>query len=329
MSKGIATVVADWGTTNLRVWAMAADGAIVDQRSGGRGLLAVEAGRFAEALSDVCADWLTGAQSVPAAGRPAVVMSGMVGSKLGWKEVPYLAAPVGLDELARHLSRIEDFTDAAVWIVPGISRDDPAHPEVMRGEEAQILGALQVLATDDGIFLLPGTHAKWAIVEGRRLVDFRTYMTGELYGLLRRSGTLSQLMPAPAVDEPRDADAFRRGVERVRSADAGNLLHDVFGVRTLGLFDRLPRAGLASYMSGLMIGSEIEDGRRWLRGKGKPEAAVAIGSPDVVAAYRTAASLLGFELRALDSAVVLPPALLSIAAAAGLLGRVSRDEVKR
>jgi 2-dehydro-3-deoxygalactonokinase len=329
MSKGIAAVVADWGTTNLRAWAMAADGTIVDQRSGGRGLLAVEGGRFAEALSDICADWLAGADSVRGAGRPAVVMSGMVGSKLGWREVPYLAAPVRLDELARHLYRIASFTDAAVWIVPGISRDDPAQPEVMRGEEAQILGALQILGTDDGMFLLPGTHAKWAIVEGRRLVDFRTYMTGELYGLLRRSGTLSQLMPAPADGEVRDADAFRRGVERVRSPDAGNLLHGLFGVRTLGLFDRLPRAGLASYMSGLMIGAEIEDGRRWLRSKGKTDAAMAIGSPDVVAAYGMAASLLGFELRALDNAVVLPSALLSIARAAGLLGHASGDEVKR
>src|SRR5262249_46226686 len=149
---------------------------------------------------------------------------------------------------------------AAVWIVPGVCLDDAAQPEVMRGEEAQILGALRALGRADAVFLLPGTHAKWAIVEGGRLVTFRTYMTGELYGLLRKSGTISQ----PMQGEAPDAAAFRRGVERAGTADAASLLHALFGVRTLGLLGRLPPTGLASYLSGLLIGGELADGRRWL-----------------------------------------------------------------
>jgi 2-dehydro-3-deoxygalactonokinase len=311
VKTAIACIVADWGTTNLRVWAMGADGVIVEQRSSPRGLMAVEGGRFCEALGEVCGDWLAASPGLP------VVMSGMVGSKLGWKEAPYLAAPVGLDSLARHLCPVEASMPATVWIVPGVKMDEPRQPEVMRGEETQILGALEAMGIDDGIFLLPGTHSKWAIVEDRSLVAFRTYMTGELYGLLRRSGTLSQLMEG---DEPHDA-AFREGVARAKSSEAPSLLHSLFSVRTLGLFERVPRSGLASYMSGLLIGAEMQDAMMWLRARGKPSLAVGIGSPGMLESYRVAALLCGLALSTLDSAPVVTRALLSIAASAGLVTR--------
>src|SRR5262249_5569098 len=150
-----------------------------------------------------CRGWLDADRSVPA------VLSGMVGSKLGWKEAPYLKAPVNLDALSENLCSVGDIPGAGVWIVPGVSLEDPLQPEVMRGGEAQILGALGRLDRREGVFLLPGTHAKWAVVEGGCLRTFRTYMTGEVYGLLRGSGTIAQLMEGDA----RDPEAFRRGVE--------------------------------------------------------------------------------------------------------------------
>ena len=309
MTRAIACIVADWGTTNLRVWAMGADGTTFERRDSDRGLLAVEGGRFSVALAEACGDWLVGRQRLP------IVMSGMVGSKLGWKEVPYLTAPFALDQLAQYLCPVETPASATAWIVPGVCLDDPAQPDVMRGEETQILGALQELRVDDGVFLLPGTHAKWAIVEGRHLVSFRTYMTGELYGLLHRYGTLRQLMEGEASGD----DAFRQGVIRARAPEAGNLLHSLFSVRTLGLLDRLPRRDLAGYMSGLLIGAEMQDGLSWLRARGKPRIAVGIGSPDMLKAYRTAASVCGLEFSTLDSATVTPRALLSIAESAGLV----------
>ncbi len=309
MKQAIACIVADWGTTNLRVWAMGADGTTLEQRSSPRGLMVVDAGRFSEALQEACGDWLAGERRLP------VVMCGMVGSKLGWKEAPYLVAPIALDRLAHHLCPVEARFPATAWIVPGIKLDDPAQPDVMRGEETQILGALQTLGVDDGVFLLPGTHSKWAVVEDGNLMAFRTYMTGELYGLLRRSGTLSQLMEGEKSDE----GAFRQGVACAESPEAGNLLHSLFGVRTLGLFDRLPRSGLASYMSGLLIGAEMQDALNWLHASGKPSIAAGVGAPDILEAYGLAASLCGLEMSRLDSAVVVPRALLSIAAAAGLM----------
>ena len=112
----------------------------------------------------------------------------------------------------------------------------------MRGEESQVLGAIQALGINDGAFLLPGTHSKWVLIENGNLVFFRTYMTGEVFALIRQSGTLSQLMKGDAHDNA----SFQRGVRFARSMDAGNLLHALFSVRTLGLLGRISREGLAS-----------------------------------------------------------------------------------
>ena len=303
----IACIVADWGTTNLRAWALDAEGAIVDRRDSPHGLLAVHGGRFGEALAEVASGWL--GERVP------VLLSGMVGSKLGWKEAPYLALPVALDELARHLVAVQSPLHAAIRIVPGVKRDDPRQPDVMRGEETQIFGALQILKGQDGVFVLPGTHSKWAMVEKGRLINFRTYMTGEVFGLLRRSGTLSQLMDGDRHDEA----AFAEGVTRGASADAGGLLHRLFSVRTLGLLDQMPRANLASYLSGLLIGAEVRDGLAWLRLADRAGITVGIGSPVILESYRQALRILsGADLAILDSGEVVPPALFSIARAAGM-----------
>ncbi len=147
-------------------------------------------------------------------------------------------------------------------------------------------------------------------------------MTGEVFGLLRRSGTLCQLMEGDAIDD----GAFRQGVERSRSLDAASLLHSLFSVRTLGLLDRLPRRNLASYMSGLLIGAEFADGIRWLAAAGRPARAVGIGSPDMLKAYAAAAGLAGLQFSTLDGAAVTPRALMSIARAAGLLAPSENSE---
>jgi 2-dehydro-3-deoxygalactonokinase len=312
----MACVLADWGTTNLRVWAVRPDRTIEGPRISKMGLLAVQGGRFGEALAEVCGDWLAGSKSAP------VVMCGMVGSKLGWKEVPYLPTPVPLGDLGRHLCIIEAPFPGTVAIVPGVMMDDQTQPEVMRGEESQILGAMQALGIRNGVFLLPGTHSKWALIDHGNLVSFRTYMTGEVFGLIRRSGTLSQLMEGDAHDDA----AFQRGVRFARSTDAGNLLHALFSVRTLGLLGRISREGLASYLSGLLIGAELSDGMAWLQARGISGLAAAIGTPAMLVAYQLAASVYELRMVALDSAAILPQALLSIATTAGMVTACAEDK---
>ena len=297
-------IAVDWGTSNRRAWALGPDGAILQQRADDKGLLAHPDRRFAESLAAFLADWLTASPGIP------IIMAGMVGSRMGWIEVPYLPAPLQLTDLADHLAKAGEIAGSACWIVPGVNLDDEIQPEVMRGEECQMLGALLQGHAQSALFVTPGTHSKWARVVDGRLIAFRTYITGELFDLLCRSGTLSQVM-AGSVD---NAAAFARGV--AASADA-ELLNRVFSVRSLGLFGKMPGADLRSYLSGLLVGTETRDAlAAW------PDAAqsvaTCIGSAAMIARYQAAASTLGFRLEGIDNDRILPAALYWVVRKSGI-----------
>ncbi len=297
-------IAVDWGSSNRRAWALGAEGEILQQRADDKGLLAHPERRFAESLELFLADWLKQAPGVP------VIMAGMVGSRMGWIEVPYLPAPLRLTALADHLAKAGEIAGSACWIVPGLSIDDDVQPEVMRGEECQMLGVLLQGGAQSGLFVLPGTHSKWARVTDGRLMAFRTYITGELFDLLCRSGTLSQVMTG-SVD---NAAAFARGV--ASSADA-ELLNRVFSVRTFGLFGKMPGTELRSYLSGLLVGTEMRDAlAAW------PDAAqstaTCIGSAAMIGRYQAAAEALGMHLRSVDNDRILPAALYWIVRKSGI-----------
>lgn len=233
----------DWGTSSFRAYRLRGP-AVLDRLALPLGILSVAAGGFERALQDAVAPWL-------ADGERHVLMSGMIGSRQGWVEAPYLPCPAATADLARALHPVP-FGPAEVLLVPGLSAADPAGvPEVMRGEEVQILGALGT-ASGDMTACLPGSHSKWVRVAGGRVEGFSTHLTGEAFAALRGHTILGRLMQA---DAPPDPEAFRRGV--LRSADPGGLLHHLFGVRTLGLFTQLAEAASASYLSGLLIGHEV------------------------------------------------------------------------
>jgi 2-dehydro-3-deoxygalactonokinase len=299
-------IAVDWGSTNRRAWALGADGGLLAERSDAAGLLAIQDRRFGESLAAFLHDWLT-------PGMP-VVMAGMVGSRMGWVEVPYLAAPVPLADLAKKLMKAGRIDGSDCWIVPGVSFDGPAQPEVMRGEECQMLGALLRQHRSDGAFLTPGTHSKWVRVADRKLLEFRTYITGEMFNLLRQSGTLAQLMTG----EGDDKAAFAQGVQA--TSGTSELLNRLFSARSLALFGRLPGDKIASYVSGMLVTTEMRDAlATWpdLRQTG----VTCIGSPGMIARYRACASILGLELHGIDNKDVLPAALFWIAQQAGLVSR--------
>jgi 2-dehydro-3-deoxygalactonokinase len=174
----------------------------------------------------------------------------MIGSRQGWVEAPYLPCPAGAAEIAAALVQVP-FAGAQVLLVPGLTDiDDAGTPEVMRGEETQIVGALARLGAE-GIACLPGSHSKWARIAGGRVTAYRTYLSGETFAALRSGTILGRMM----TDGPTDAASFDRGV--ARAADPGHLLHHLFGVRTLGLFGKLADNESASYLSGLLIGHEV------------------------------------------------------------------------
>jgi 2-dehydro-3-deoxygalactonokinase len=233
----------DWGTSSFRAFRLDAAGRVCERRAAPRGILAIEDGRYAEELLRQTGDWL-------ADGEIQVLMCGMVGSRQGWQEAPYLPCPVGPTDIAASLVPVT-FEGADVLLVPGLTHADAAGtPEVMRGEETQLAGVLDQIG-ENGIACLPGSHSKWARIEVGRIVAFSTYLSGEAFAALRGHTILGRMMR----DAPTDLAAFDRGL--ARSADPGHLLHHLFGVRTLALFGRLAEPEGASYLSGLLIGHEV------------------------------------------------------------------------
>ena len=264
----------DWGTTSFRAYRITADGTIRDQRTSRRGILNVPDGRFGDTLRDEIGPWL-------AAGEAHVLLSGMIGSRQGWKEAPYVPTPAGATEIAAALVEIE-FDWAKVKLVPGVSgADESGTAEVMRGEETQVLGVLPMLG-EGAVCCLPGTHSKWVQVNDGRIASFSTHMSGEVYAALRGSTILGRMMR----DGPADGAPFDAGVRR--SSEPGGLLHHLFGVRALGLSGRLAETDAPAYLSGIVIGHEI---RAALREGGT--VVHVIGAPDLTALYARAISACG------------------------------------
>ena len=233
----------DWGTTSLRGALMAADGSVLEERAFARGILSVDKGGFPDVFQSCFGDWM--------AQTGLCLISGMAGSQQGWLEAPYCPCPAGFDDIAGHLAWVEP---GRIAIVPGLCINVGGVPDVMRGEETQVLGALQLLGLNDARMVLPGTHSKWVSVAGRRITGFATFMTGELYALLRQHSILARTLPQ---DEPApDEEAFAQGVRQ--SFNEAGILHNAFSTRTLALFKLMDAARLPSYLSGLLIGEELQ-----------------------------------------------------------------------
>ncbi len=300
-----ALVGVDWGTSSFRAFLIGAGGAILDRRAGPFGILSVEPGGFPQVLRRETAAWRA-ERDLP------VMLSGMVGSRQGWAEAAYLEAPAALSDLAGGLLPAPG--GHLTFIAPGVADMAGPLPEVMRGEEVQIAGAAARTGRADGCFVIPGTHSKWVRVEAGAISRFATYMTGEVFAACRQHTILGRLMAEGAEDR----DAFLAGVDAgARAGGPGALLNRLFGVRTAGLFDRIPAAGLADYMSGLLIGAEIADG---LAGPLAPDGPpVVIGSDGLAGRYAAALARLGRDVEKVDPDCVAA-GHLAIARAAGIVG---------
>ena len=223
---------------------MSASGSVLARSVSPQGILGVAGGNFEQALRAEIGEWL-------AAGETRVLLCGMVGSRQGWVEAEYLPCPAGIDDLAGAVIKVP-FTGADVWLVPGVMGPDAAGvPEVMRGEETAAMGILDA-CQGAGVVCFPGTHSKWIQLSDRKILNFTTSMTGEVFGALKQCTILGRMMTGgSAIDSP----TFLQGV--VRSADVGGLLHHLFGVRTLALMGQMQEQVSASYLSGLLIGHEV------------------------------------------------------------------------
>jgi 2-dehydro-3-deoxygalactonokinase len=289
LNSAIAVVGVDWGTTHRRAYGLNLSGQCVAEYADDDGALACK-GRFPQALQAL----LHSLQAQP----HAVILSGMVGSALGWQVVPYVDGAVALPELSQHLMPVETpGPTPSVAIVPGYCvRNAAGVPDVMRGEETQLLGA-HCLGHSDGWFVLPGTHSKWVQLQHGRVVQLRTYMTGELFDLLGRHGTLAAA--AGSAEAAWDGAAFAQGVQVAQAG--GALSHHLFGCRARVVSGDMQPADSRAYLSGLLIGTELHDVLKDEPGFASHAAFQLIGSPALARLYQSAAAILGLQFKVLDA----------------------------
>jgi 2-dehydro-3-deoxygalactonokinase len=255
IARDAALIALDWGTTSLRAYLFDAAGEVIATRVSTAGIMNLpvpaEEGGFDAAFDEACGVWLAQAPSLP------VLAAGMVGSAQGWVQAPYVETPASAQALVAGIVRVRAASGAEVAVVPGVL-EPGALPNVMRGEETQIFGALGASGDEaepqTALVGLPGTHAKWVVVEGERIARFYTFMTGEVYAALCAHTILGRTMKHPV--EP-DTAAFLRGVSVAREQGCVGLLATAFSTRTLGLTAQLAADEQPDYLSGLVIGHEL------------------------------------------------------------------------
>lgn len=292
-------IVVDWGTTYLRAYRLSAAGDIEARKLEPKGVMSVAGGAFAAVLDEVLADWRDSADD-------PILMSGMIGSRQGWFEVPYIACPAGLQELAAGVKAVPANANRAIFICPGlVGRDAEAVPDVMRGEEVQIFGALSTFADSDAVTIcLPGTHSKHALVRNNKIERFLTHMTGEVFALLRDYSILGRLV----TERRPNLDAFDDGLRRARQG--AGLLHHVFGVRARVLMDELDAADLTDYLSGILIGHELSSSPL------RPPV-VIVGEPSLCALYGRALAHSGTGSQIISAEMATTRGLHAIAKLVG------------
>ena len=261
-------IAVNWGTSNFRAYKLDAKGHVEAEKSSARGAITVAAGGFQDALMAEIMEWMDIRDN-------RVLMCGMVGARRGWKEAPYQKIPATFEQVVQGVIKLDvDGMDAR--IVPGlIGMDSNGVPDVMRGEETEMFGC----ASENGSnahFCLPGTHTKWIRMNDGKIASFSTSMTGDLFKAIRESTILRSCTQ----HEPNDEKAFLLGV--ARAGQDGELGHQLFGVRTLVLTGMMSDTSSSSYLSGILIGSEVRDMAR------KEDDVHLIGEAPLCALYQKA-----------------------------------------
>ncbi len=269
-------------------------GRVIEEDARPWGITHLPPGGFRAAYDAVTAPWRAAWPRLPRLG------AGMVGSRQGWVVAPYCDVPAGVEALASHLATV---AEVGLSIVPGIVLSG-ARSDVMRGEETQVIGALG--DADSRCVVLPGSHSKWVDVEAGRIIDFRTFMTGEVFAALR-DHTILGAFPAP---ETADQDSFDRGVHTAY-VSAESLFSLLFSARALVLTGRLSASGALDYLSGLLIGDELRSAPKGAR-------LLLVGEASLCRRYRRAMRLCGIHATTANPGVTAA-GLWRIACRAGLI----------
>ena len=292
-------IALDWGTSSFRAYKVGTDGTVHDTISAADGILNVIDGDFEAALERHIGGWDT---ALP------VMAAGMITSRQGWIELPYLACPASAADLANALHHHTTKHGRRIAFATGLSyRDASGMPDVMRSEEVQVFGSLDVGLKH---FVTPGTHSKWIATEGDRLMKYATYVTGEVFAALKNHTILGRLMQ----DGPDDEVAFARGVKAALDDPAG-FLHRIFSARSLALFGEIAPQSIASYLSGQVIGTEVAHA---IRDNPRDAEYAVLASPGIGGRYVKAIAIAGLKVRYGDPLAIVK-GLAIIAGKAGII----------
>jgi 2-dehydro-3-deoxygalactonokinase len=289
LSSETSWIAVDWGTSNLRAWGIARDGSTTFSASSENGMGRLEREQYPAALSEVITGAGDGIETFD------VLIAGMAGARQGWLEAPYLDAPADLRGLPAGAVSPAMPNGSRVRILPGVCQKSPGAENVMRGEETQLLGLSQLIPGFSGVVCMPGTHSKWAVLDGVRLENFATAMTGELYEVLRQHSVLRHSLNGNLEGPGRD-EGFREGLEAGLS-HPDLLTGNLFTVRAASLLSGKEPDWCGGYLSGLLIGSEVGGRKEWIGTQEVP----LIGSPALCALYTRAIEQLGGSARTMDA----------------------------
>ncbi|MBL9049907.1 MAG: 2-dehydro-3-deoxygalactonokinase [Tabrizicola sp.] len=277
-----AWIAVDWGTSNLRAWAMSADGRVLAEAGSDDGMGKLSREGFEPALLRLVGSWLDT--------RPPVFACGMVGSRQGWCEAPYRTVPCPPLDADKQITAPTTDPRLSVRIAPGLKQTQPA--DVMRGEETQIAGALRLLPGYDGVFCLPGTHSKWVHVSAGEVVSFQTFMTGEMFALLSEASVLRHGMQGTGWEDAAFDAAVSDALSRPEKIGAR-----LFALRAEGLIAGLSPAAARSRLSGLLIGTELAAAKPYWLG----QRVTLIGAEKLSAAYARALAAQGIDAQRLSA----------------------------
>lgn len=292
-------IVADWGSSNIRLF-LYLDNQLAQVKKSDQGITRVQGHDCEQLFQQLCQPWFAEYGSLP------TVLAGMVGSVNGWQEAPYLSCPVDLAELKQHLVKINCSLSQDVFIVPGICIQESDNCNVMRGEETQLVGALQLQPLQ--YYLMPGTHCKWVKMQGSTVQSFRTVMTGELHHLL----LTQSLVGMGTGPQQSNHEVFTQALTQTLQQPESNLLPKLFEVRGQRLVGNLEPAYVGEYLSGLLIGSEVASMLKLF--EVAPQAKIGlIGSDFLNQRYTQALELAGLSCVAINGDEAFKAGILPLA----------------
>ena len=282
--KELYWIAIDWGSSNLRVWALNNNNAILDSILSNDGMLGLASNEFEPLLLEKISKWGVGDANIP------ILCCGMVGAKQGWVEAPYASIPYNLMQEADNVKVSCSDDRLNVRILGGLRQDNPA--DVMRGEETQIRGFLSIFSNFDGIICLPGTHTKWVHVSAGEVISFRTFMSGELFDLLSKYSVLKHSVKSDGWDDEEFKSAVSESISNPQK-----IFSDFFKLRADHLLKQVEQSELRSKLSGYIIGAELAGAKPYWLGQN----VVILGNDNLSKIYKTALEGQGIFAQEIDA----------------------------